>query len=142
MFCMECGTELPDNAKFCFNCGEKINVSSKLNRVNRISEEVSMQKEEVIILPFTIDGISVKLTKSVYDNIKYRVPFIKNGFCDKNTILKFFIENVTKFDDLFSLGILKCLDCIQLSVKLAVEKLIKIISLNTILILLLFNLVL
>lgn len=125
MFCMECGTELPDNAKFCFNCGEKINVSSQLNRVNRISEEVSMQKEEVIILPFTIDGISVKLTKSVYDNIKYRVPFIKNGFCDKKTILKFFIENVTKFDDLFSLGIPKCLDCIQLSVKLAVEKLIK-----------------
>ena len=23
MFCMECGTRLPDNAKFCFNCGTK-----------------------------------------------------------------------------------------------------------------------
>ncbi|MBO4913596.1 MAG: zinc ribbon domain-containing protein, partial [Oscillospiraceae bacterium] len=24
MFCMECGTELPENAKFCFNCGAKV----------------------------------------------------------------------------------------------------------------------
>ena len=24
MFCTDCGTKLPDNAKFCFNCGKKI----------------------------------------------------------------------------------------------------------------------
>lgn len=24
MFCMNCGTKLPDNAKFCFNCGAKV----------------------------------------------------------------------------------------------------------------------
>jgi hypothetical protein len=24
MFCMNCGTKLPDNAKFCYNCGAKI----------------------------------------------------------------------------------------------------------------------
>mgnify|MGYP003294438332 CR=1 FL=1 len=24
MFCMECGTKLPDNAKFCMNCGTKV----------------------------------------------------------------------------------------------------------------------
>ena len=24
MFCMNCGTKLPDHARFCFNCGAKI----------------------------------------------------------------------------------------------------------------------
>ena len=24
MFCMNCGTKLPDDAKFCYNCGTKI----------------------------------------------------------------------------------------------------------------------
>ena len=24
MFCMNCGTKLPDYAKFCFNCGAKV----------------------------------------------------------------------------------------------------------------------
>ena len=24
MFCMNCGTQLPDGAKFCMNCGTKV----------------------------------------------------------------------------------------------------------------------
>lgn len=24
MFCMECGTKLPEHAKFCFHCGAKV----------------------------------------------------------------------------------------------------------------------
>ena len=30
MFCMNCGTKLPDEAKFCFKCGEKtiVNINS------------------------------------------------------------------------------------------------------------------
>ena len=25
---MECGNKLPDNAKFCFNCGSRVNIQS------------------------------------------------------------------------------------------------------------------
>lgn len=28
MFCMECGTKLPDNAKFCMNCGTKVGAAA------------------------------------------------------------------------------------------------------------------
>lgn len=31
MRCPKCGVELPDNAKFCFNCGEKIEGELKKN---------------------------------------------------------------------------------------------------------------
>ena len=33
MFCMNCGTKLPDNAKFCYQCGEKTNVGVEQNPV-------------------------------------------------------------------------------------------------------------
>lgn len=31
MFCMNCGTELPDNAKFCLQCGEKQGSDNLMN---------------------------------------------------------------------------------------------------------------
>ena len=30
MFCRKCGTQLPDDAAFCYNCGEKTNISSAI----------------------------------------------------------------------------------------------------------------
>ena len=43
MFCINCGTELPDKAKFCFNCGEKTdgimdNSDSRDNKADRNRE--------------------------------------------------------------------------------------------------------
>ena len=29
MFCYKCGTQIPDNSKFCSNCGAQINIESK-----------------------------------------------------------------------------------------------------------------
>ena len=36
MFCMNCGTKLPDNAKFCYQCGEKTNVGVEQNSVQEV----------------------------------------------------------------------------------------------------------
>lgn len=35
MFCMECGAELPQNAKFCYNCGAKVSLSAAPASVSR-----------------------------------------------------------------------------------------------------------
>lgn len=46
MFCMNCGTELPDNAKFCLQCGEKqgsIDYSDVLKRNNNMTKLVAAQ---------------------------------------------------------------------------------------------------
>ena len=40
MFCINCGTQLPDSAKFCFACGQKIDVFPKPEAPAEEVEEV------------------------------------------------------------------------------------------------------
>lgn len=35
MFCTKCGTELPDGSKFCKNCGERVDISSKNENIQK-----------------------------------------------------------------------------------------------------------
>ena len=46
MFCMNCGTKLPDKAKFCYNCGEKINIEEESN--NNAPSSNSTEKQRTI----------------------------------------------------------------------------------------------
>ncbi|MBR1629382.1 MAG: zinc ribbon domain-containing protein, partial [Lachnospiraceae bacterium] len=41
MFCMECGTKLPDNAKFCMNCGSPVGMSVPIGNDTEDAEEDS-----------------------------------------------------------------------------------------------------
>ena len=45
MFCIHCGTELPDNAKFCFSCGKQITVT-----------DTSMTDENAEVLQESVDS--------------------------------------------------------------------------------------
>lgn len=125
MYCMECGTKLPDTAKFCFNCGSKISVVNSQNIREEVPSKMDEQSEEVVILPCRIDGVSIEFSKSIYDNIKYRALFIRNGFALKRKLVQYSITNVKKFDDLFNLEIPECLDYIKMSVRMAIDELIK-----------------
>ena len=45
VFCIQCGTKLPDNAKFCFNCGAQISIPN--NTVsNNVSNNTALEKPE------------------------------------------------------------------------------------------------
>ena len=46
MFCIKCGTQLPDNAAFCFECGSKV-------------EETPEIKSELVQEPVERYGIDV-----------------------------------------------------------------------------------
>ena len=46
MFCMNCGTKLPDNAKFCYQCGEKTNVGVEQNPVPEANSSTSIPDAE------------------------------------------------------------------------------------------------
>ena len=44
MFCRECGNELPDNSKFCPNCGTSIEVTSSTHNEKNDESEVIIMK--------------------------------------------------------------------------------------------------
>ena len=46
MYCQECGSKLPDNAKFCMNCGTKVWVEETAEEVKEVIEEI--KAEEII----------------------------------------------------------------------------------------------
>lgn len=46
MFCMNCGTKLPDNAKFCYQCGEKTNVGGEQNSVQEVKSSAPVTDSE------------------------------------------------------------------------------------------------
>lgn len=92
MFCMNCGTKLPDNAKFCYNCGAKI--SEDLNAEAHLDSEepaypVDNQADSVVDLleqsmfdvlesHFTILGkYQVELPKSTAMKKQMGAPFVR-----------------------------------------------------------------
>lgn len=40
MYCTNCGVELPDGAKFCYECGSSVNVSPTLQNTQQIKAQV------------------------------------------------------------------------------------------------------
>jgi len=47
MFCMECGENLPDKAKFCKSCGTKTESDNTINNLNNMDNEI--EKKDLII---------------------------------------------------------------------------------------------
>lgn len=52
MFCINCGTKLPDEAKFCFNCGTKLE-----DLLNSINNTPAVQEEEKEILELEKESV-------------------------------------------------------------------------------------
>lgn len=46
MFCMQCGTELPEQAKFCYQCGNPVDVHSGVPEEKVDRNDISNQKRE------------------------------------------------------------------------------------------------
>ncbi|MEJ2272556.1 MAG: RDD family protein [Candidatus Bathyarchaeota archaeon] len=67
-FCKSCGKELPDNAKFCPNCGTAINnsVSSSETASERIFHESSLQEHWVKrIIAIIVDSLLVGIATTI-----------------------------------------------------------------------------
>ena len=87
MYCIECGEELPDEAKFCFSCGEKTEIvdaitnqgksEKKLNKKviidENLDDEIIEIKKGSIKLVSPIDEIK----KNMKGNVKKNRDYIK-----------------------------------------------------------------
>ena len=49
MFCINCGTKLPDDAKFCYNCGNKVGEKLSPDEPQVLKDEEKSLKEEKVI---------------------------------------------------------------------------------------------
>ena len=48
MFCINCGTKLPDDAKFCYNCGNKVGEKLSPDEPQVLKDEEKKLKEEKV----------------------------------------------------------------------------------------------
>ena len=86
MFCINCGTKLPDDAKFCYNCGKKLDVKLSPAEPQVLKdEEKSLKEEKVNILneyPKQEKTVSAKKEKEKTEvgfDIKRFIPIIGVG---------------------------------------------------------------
>lgn len=57
MFCTECGIQLPDNSKFCSNCGKPQEISEKPQPEQTISDDPQAKKFSKPEIQETISGL-------------------------------------------------------------------------------------
>lgn len=93
MYCINCGTKLPEGAKFCFEYGSPVNVPSARQNTQQIKlqaeEEVQNVEQEKVIIPMRTNG----LTETVKGNPKIYKSFGR-GYAEKVTTFLL----VTPFD--------------------------------------------
>ena len=100
MFCMKCGTKLPDDAVFCFKCGAKVSVGDTNNISNEGASQTKDNREANYFSPF--GGIQnqqqafMDFDSAVYDihtdveltedeafkGVEKAVSFVREVMCD------------------------------------------------------------
>ena len=67
MWCIECGTKLPDNAKFCFNCGKNLSdiLSNQENEDNIQEENVALSIVEPSNTTEIVEVVEEKVRKTI-----------------------------------------------------------------------------
>ena len=68
MYCKNCGTELTDNAKFCANCGDKIEIETKIEN-KKTTKLTRKQIVTLSIIVFLIIGLLINEYKT-YQTVK------------------------------------------------------------------------
>lgn len=75
MFCINCGTKLPDGAKFCFECGAKLPTPSIVSEPTENTAFTSDRQKADIPIEFTIKGHKLKFDSSYKEYTEKRTAF-------------------------------------------------------------------
>lgn len=78
MYCINCGTKLPDGAKFCFECGSPVNVTpvedDEYSIKKSTANEIQNAEQEDWITPTFVNDLSTKGkgNPKIYRSFKFR----------------------------------------------------------------------
>lgn len=105
MFCMNCGEKIPDNSKFCYKCGMKIEigvddrVKKDSNSIAQASDEAGLSaQEEVpeglydntpIVAQFDIYGKNMKISELDRENLIVMGALIYSAKLGRNNLLEY-----------------------------------------------------
>lgn len=106
MFCMECGTKLPDNAKFCINCGSKISVNQSMDEKEK--KESDIPKEEKTngkVVSFNIGKEEIIFDEEQVAFFEIEGLFRENAFKMRKMFQEYYEANIHDINGIFSLGI-------------------------------------
>ena len=83
MFCMSCGTQLPDNARFCSSCGASVAGSASAKRTKKSSansflEQLTPEQQEELFQG-AADDLIAPVLKPFLEALKHLESIAKNG---------------------------------------------------------------
>lgn len=130
-FCIECGMKLPQNAKFCANCGTKVGVQGEYIDVN--SEHHVENKTNIDQKPkfktkdkekkFVIKSQEVVFREPTTQIIEIRREFYQTAYENIKDFESFYDNHIHTLDDLFGIGFEKYTSLLNNSLKLGVKTL-------------------
>ncbi len=86
MFCVKCGTELPDNASFCVSCGEKVKNTIVISK----KPSIDLNTDEIISVKDDFKDVSTNKNINENTNLRQEVPGKKD---EKPIVLWYYIVN-------------------------------------------------
>lgn len=135
MFCIKCGSKLPDGAKFCMNCGVAIDYKNMSNQENREEKREEENKESVVEVKdkeekiyFTlVNSWTIRYVKDTEKVASLFGIFLKRAYDETNNLFK-------KYDDFGSIdGVLQNIpDMAQIAIDNALQDCLKILYNNNI----------
>ena len=92
MFCIKCGAKIPDEAKFCMNCGTAINYKNDVNGEEKHQENVDLTKESEEIRFEIVDGCAIRYDKALEQSMSLFGEFLERAYSEKDKLIDKYAE--------------------------------------------------
>ncbi len=125
MFCMNCGTKLPDDAKFCYNCGAPLGITQNVKEEDSKKHSDSPQSTVVKTFEFG-EGLHINFYAEDMDYCKLRKD-IELNIAEKQVefYMEYKEEKISNMDDVLQKAIPLANSIIDDSIDFGVSLLIK-----------------
>lgn len=124
-FCVECGHQLVEGAKFCFNCGKQVSQTTNTQPKKVDSDSISNKPNASNVKQFTLFDNNIWFSEELVSVIKLRKIFSENAWDKVLDFDELYDSKIQTLDDLLEVGLAKFISSIKESVELGVKVLME-----------------